>query len=95
MEIISAAAETPNLFTIPPARKPSDPHRSPSQFGHDFGQAPIRAGTPGALRHLQCVERGLRRYPLQAIISDLTAQSFQGRAPGFGILRKSFSPLQL
>jgi hypothetical protein len=45
-------------------------------LGHQLRQTTARACAPVSLRDFQDIEHGLRGNPLDAIVADLSAQSF-------------------
>jgi hypothetical protein len=73
----TAAREPAHLFKIAASCEPAHPDRIPPQLGHHLRQPPVRAGTPGALRHFNNSERSLSGDALDTVVADLTVQAFQ------------------
>jgi hypothetical protein len=66
------------------ARHPSDTDSRPPQFGHPLGQTPVGARPPIALWDLEHVQRTLGGRSVDAVIADLTEQTFSA-----GLLRRT------
>jgi hypothetical protein len=69
-----------------PRMKPVDPpfcefDRAPPQLAHKFRQAAAGTCTSATLRNFQKVQDGLRADPLNAVVTDLSTETFETKLP--------------